>query len=370
MRLIIVLLMFLIGLALAKTSSSLSLNCQVATACSNATIFKISSTTNAHAEVPSSTNYAYGVCCQGSGFAVGNSCSTGISVLKLSAATNAHVQIPSVNTYANDVCLSSPPAVLISCAYTTQDCISAGYDTCVATIPANTNAHVADCTTDPYQTKICCKAQCSVSTETNCADGVDNDCDGATDCADSDCAGSITGTVKNQQDQPVLSADVSAKKDLTTINSATTGQQGTYSINSINCGTYNLIASHPDYAPQTQILTLAPKQQFTKNFSLVLGTSCEPDCTFAADYIIHASCDGKNGCAFYNSISKAACDNSQPGWLRDYNETHYVTCASGVPQPKVEIQASVNCASGTIVKVTRIVVYNGKPVKLVVATCG
>ncbi|MBI1936101.1 hypothetical protein HYS31_06690, partial [Candidatus Woesearchaeota archaeon] len=106
------------------------------------------------------------------------------------------------------------------------------------------------------------------------------------------------------------------------------------------------------------------------DFSLVLGTSCEADCTFIADNIVHAFCDGKNGCSFYDDISKAACDNSQPGWARDYNATHYVDCASGAPKPKVEIKAQVSCDKGNLVKVTRIVVYKGKPVKLVVAVCG
>lgn len=169
-------------------------------------------------------------------------------------------------------------------------------------------------------------------------------------------------------------ADVTAKKDLTTVKSATTNQQGNYSM-SINCGTYSLIASHPDYAPQTKTsIVVNPQQQTTINFegssALVLGTSCEQDCTFASDNIVHSSCDGKNGCYFYDSIAKTICDNSQPGWVRDYDSAHYVTCASGSPQPKIEIQASVSCASGTLVKMTRIVMYNGKPVKLVVATCG
>ncbi len=213
------------------------------------------------------------------------------------------------------------------------------------------------------------------ATETNCADGLDNDCDGKTDCNDNDCDGSITGTVKNHDNQLISSADVSAKKDLTTIKSSTTNQQGNYLISPINCGAYNLVASHPDYAPQTKTnIVVNPFQQTTANFdgesSLVFGTSCEADCTFASDSIIHASCDNKNGCTFYDSIAKAACDNSQPGWVRDYDASHYVTCASGSPQPKVEIEASVSCSSGTLVKVTRIVVYNGKPVKLVVATCG
>ena len=206
--------------------------------------------------------------------------------------------------------------------------------------------------------------------ENPCTDGLDNDCDLKTDCNDTDCDGSVTGTVKNKDSNPVSSADVSAKKDPTTVKSSTTNSLGNYNIAPIACGSYNLVASHPDYAPKTQAITLSPNQQMALNFEgMVLGTSCEPDCTFASDNIVHASCDGKNGCSFYDSVSKAACDNAQPGWFREYNSSHFVTCASGSPQPKVEIQASVSCESGTLVKVTRIVTYNGKPVKLVVAAC-
>ena len=215
-------------------------------------------------------------------------------------------------------------------------------------------------------------------TENACADSLDNDCDLKTDCNDNDCDGSITGIVKNQDNQSISGADVSAKKDLTTVKSSTTNQQGVYTISPLNCGSYNLVASHSDYAPQTKNdVAVSPQQQTISNFGgpgesgyLVLGTSCEADCTFASDKIIHASCDGKAGCTFYDSIAKSACDNSQPGWFRDYNSSHFITCASGTPNPKIEIKASVSCASGTLVKVTRIVVYNGKPVKLVVAACG
>ncbi len=206
--------------------------------------------------------------------------------------------------------------------------------------------------------------------ESNCADLLDNNCNGKTDCQDADCAGSISGSIKDSNAQPIPFADVSAKIDVTPVKSASTNQQGSYSIG-INCGTYNLAISHPDYAPKTKSnVNVPPKQQVTADFNLVLGTSCESDCTFAADSIVHASCDGKNGCTFFDSTSKAACDNSKTGWFRDYNSTHFVTCASGSPQPKTEIQASVGCSSGTLVKVTRIVTYNGKPVKLVIATCG
>ena len=284
--------------------------------------------------------------------------------------TNAHVEKNAFTNYPIKACLSSTDNIDLSCTYTMQSCSDIGYDACLATISADTNANAADCVTNPYQTKICCKTACKSASETNCGDGIDNDCDNLIDCNDADCGGSIAGAVKNLNAQGISSADVSAKKGLTTIASATTNQQGGYSIAQINCGTYNLVASHPDYAPATMTISPQSGQQLTADFSLVLGTSCEQDCTFASDNIVHASCDGKNGCAFYDSIAKAACDNSQPGWVRDYDSSHYVVCASGAPQSKLEIKASVSCASGTLVKVTRIVVHNGKPVRLVVATCG
>ena len=342
--LFLIILIFLIGISLVSGDAS-TLNCQVTTNCITTTVFKISSLTNAHSEIPSLSNYAYKVCCQTEIYELNNSCETGYNVLKLSGTTNAHVE---KNTYANyqtKVCLSFPGGN-ISCIYTTQNCDVEGYDTCLATISGDTNAHVGDCISSPYQTKICCK---------------------------SGCAGSVSGTVRNQDNQSITSAEVTLKKGLTTTKSTTTNQLGIYNLTSVSCGTYNLVASHHDYITQT-IGNVNISQQTTVNFevenSLVLGTSCEQDCTFAAGDIIHASCEGKNGCTFYDSIAKSVCDNSQPGWVRDYNATHYVICASGSPQPKIEIKASVSCASGTLVKITRIVVYNGKPVNLVVAVCG
>ena len=117
-------------------------------------------------------------------------------------------------------------------------------------------------------------------------------------------------------------------------------------------------------------ISLAPRQSLIQDFILTLGTACESDCTFANDNIVHASCDGINGCSFCDSTSKAVCDNSQPGWVRDYDAANYVECPSGCPALRTETQATVTCSSGTLVKMTRIVVYNGKPVKLVVAMCG
>lgn len=337
-------LIVLIGMISAKVAEggTDTLSCQITANCAGASVFRMSSAANAHAEIPSLSNYPNIVCCQSAYYSLGNSCETGVVILKLSGSTNAHVEKNTLSNYPLKACLSASGAV--SCAYTTQDCAAAGYDACLATISSDTNAQVSDCVNNPYSTKICCRA---------------------------DCTGSIAGTVKDENNQPISGADVSAKRDLTTIGSATTNQQGVFNITSITCGTYNLAAYHPDYVVQTQTnISVSQKQQTTADFSLFLGTSCEQDCTFFEDIIVHASCHGKNGCAFYDRTAQSACDNSQIGWVRDYNLTHYVTCPSGAPQPKIEIQAAVSCANGNLVKITRIVVYNGKPVKLVVATCG
>ncbi|MBI2652314.1 carboxypeptidase regulatory-like domain-containing protein [Candidatus Woesearchaeota archaeon] len=205
-------------------------------------------------------------------------------------------------------------------------------------------------------------------------------------CTNNNCPvctpGSITGTVKNQDNQPLAPADVLLKRDLTTVSSTTTRQQpppppqGTYIFTGVNCGAYNLVASYPNYVPKTVSISLASGQQLIQDFVLTLGTTCERDCTFANDNIVHASCDGINGCSFcdispeIHERAKTVCDNSQVGWIRDYDAANYVECPSGCPQVKTETQATVTCSSGTLVKMYRIITYNGKPVKLVVAVCG
>ena len=134
----------------------LSLSCSVAPVCSGTTVFKISDLSNAHAELASESNYPNLVCCQSSSYVLGTSCASGYTLLKLSDITNAHVEENIYSNYLNDACLSSGTGTL-SCAYVSGDCFSAGYDACVATISSDTNAHVADCVTDPYVIRICCK---------------------------------------------------------------------------------------------------------------------------------------------------------------------------------------------------------------------
>jgi hypothetical protein len=119
-------------------------------------VFRMSSTSNAHAGTPAGSGYGYSVCC-GDVEGLGTNCSGHYdTVLRLSAADNAHVQ--SVGAYPKEVCLSADTAVV--------DCMFAGSCTggyaCLATASGTDNAHVADCDgPDPYATKVCCRTSVS-----------------------------------------------------------------------------------------------------------------------------------------------------------------------------------------------------------------
>lgn len=130
-----------------------ALSCTVAASCSDTTLFKISSTTNGHAELASESNYTNYVCCSGV-VGLGNACSgTYDTALKLSATTNAHVEKKSESNYANNACISVTSGT-VSVGYQASNCT--GYDTTVASISGDTNAHVGD--GSAYTTKVCATA--------------------------------------------------------------------------------------------------------------------------------------------------------------------------------------------------------------------
>lgn len=136
-----------------------TLSCSVTTSCPSGTvIFKMSSTTNAHAGLTASSSYAQLVCCTGV-TGLGTSCTTGVTttVLKLSGTSgiNAHAQQNGQTpAYANTVCLSVPSGGNVSVGYQASNCTS--YDATLTSMSAVTNAHVGDGTA--YTTKICATA--------------------------------------------------------------------------------------------------------------------------------------------------------------------------------------------------------------------
>jgi hypothetical protein len=132
-----------------------SLSCSVKPACDvgEVAVFRMSSTSNAHAGTSSGSAYGYRVCCATSG--LGAECTGNHDVvLTLSGTDNAHVA--SDGSYATEVCLSGGDDATVDCTYGA----TCGVDyACLATISGSTNAHVADCDgVDDYATKVCCLA--------------------------------------------------------------------------------------------------------------------------------------------------------------------------------------------------------------------
>jgi hypothetical protein len=136
-----------------------TLSCTVTTAAActggtNTIILRMSGSTNAHAELPSGTNYTSSVVCCSGITGLGNSCSTGVtsSVLWLAGATNAHSSQAQTNAnYNSDACISVPTGGTISVGYQASNCT--GYDTTIGSMSDVTNAHIGDGTA--YTTKIC-----------------------------------------------------------------------------------------------------------------------------------------------------------------------------------------------------------------------
>jgi hypothetical protein len=131
-----------------------NLTCDVKASCDadEAEVFRMFSTTNAHAGTTGGSGYGWSVCC-GEVCNLSTDCSDVYdTVVTLSAADNAHVAAD--GSYGTQVCLSVPYGVA-DCTYGAT--CDPGYE-CVATVSGDNNAHVADCDgTDDYATKVCCR---------------------------------------------------------------------------------------------------------------------------------------------------------------------------------------------------------------------
>ena len=218
--------------------------------------------------------------------------------------------------------------------------------------------------------------------ETFCEDGIDNDFDGLTDVADHDCDGDISGKITAQVDNsPLIGTKVSfLDASFNEIALTFTDQNGDYSI-TIPFGTYDIIASLSDYVSQgVNNQVLGPREELTINLALVLGTTCEVDCTYTGDNTIHKSCSGRNGCSFIDSTAENACDLAQPGWERVYDADEIIECSCidddcvnndiGPRNLKSPTVATITCEGENLIKLTRIVIYKGKPVNMVITVCG
>ncbi|MBI2543415.1 MAG: hypothetical protein HYW24_04485 [Candidatus Aenigmarchaeota archaeon] len=168
------LVLLLTTLVFAKDSSAvLSCSIESVDTCTDpgeTIVFKMSSTSNAHAQLPAQTGYNYAVCCSGVD-SLDNSCSApnNLAVLRLSSPTNAHAQQNTYTTYQNPVCLSAPTGTGLACNYVRGSCAE-GY-ACLASISSETNAHVGSCSS-LYPIKVCCQVASDYDFEIRAASAI------------------------------------------------------------------------------------------------------------------------------------------------------------------------------------------------------
>ena len=147
----------LTGVSTAVQAGTLSCSVTASSSCSGTVIYRLSSSTNAHAELPTqaNTNYNSNVVCCTNVIGLGNSCAgTASTSLKLSSTTNAHVEQNTQANFTNNACISVPSGGSVTVGYQANDCT--GFDTTLGSMQNATNSHVGD--TTAYVTKICATA--------------------------------------------------------------------------------------------------------------------------------------------------------------------------------------------------------------------
>ena len=117
--------------------------------------------------------------CQGVACNAGEVCDSTDGVCKCTSSS-----CPAGQTCnANRRCVTADPCATKVCSATTPVCVNQGG---VAVCMCNSTS----CPSGQF----CNNGACVSKVETNCSDGIDNDLDGLTDCADPDCAGKSCGT--------------------------------------------------------------------------------------------------------------------------------------------------------------------------------
>lgn len=135
-----------------------ALSCTVTdqSSCVGTTILRMSSSANAHGELPSQSNSNYSnnvVCCTAGSSSISNSCSGNYKIIgKLSNSTNAHFEEGISGSYVNNLCLSdSTDGDILNVGY--QDTNCNGYDTTLFSISSSSNGTLGD--SSAYTRKIC-----------------------------------------------------------------------------------------------------------------------------------------------------------------------------------------------------------------------
>jgi hypothetical protein len=138
--------------ALAGTARAV-LYCNVAQGGTGLVIFRMLYPSNSHAELYNGTQgYPYDVNCS-SLVALNRDCGQAV-LMKLNGETNAHAEFGNLSNFDYPVCLSAGTNGVVYCTYASGQ--PSGYDTCVASFSGETNAHVGDCVTAPFDDRAYC----------------------------------------------------------------------------------------------------------------------------------------------------------------------------------------------------------------------
>ncbi|MBS3052066.1 MAG: hypothetical protein J4428_01690 [Candidatus Aenigmarchaeota archaeon] len=135
-----------------ETSAQAQLSCSVGDVCVGTEVLHMSASSNAHAELNNESAYGKKLCCSITEGTLSVDVKDTGGLIALSANANAHAQMNNESSYGYrvDLIASSGP---LTCAYANS---CAAYDTCLLSISNSTDAHIGDCVTDPYATKLCC----------------------------------------------------------------------------------------------------------------------------------------------------------------------------------------------------------------------
>ncbi|MFT4310925.1 MAG: hypothetical protein ACMXYC_04825, partial [Candidatus Woesearchaeota archaeon] len=131
---------------------------------------------------------------------------------------------------------------------------------------------------------------------------------------------------------------------------------------------YTMVVKSDEYLSQAVNVNFSVLQETTVHVQLQ-SSECQADCTRVGSNTCDASCEGINGCTFYNNQTKEAVDGRLLGTLVNLGNNQQVRACSGEPFAVQPQRAVIECGDRPIAQVTRIVYHEGKPVRLVVATC-
>lgn len=136
-----------------------TLNCNITSTCvsPNITLLRMSSTTNAHVAIGTSTDYGTNLVCCDYVSTMTNACGgTGVvtGIVNLSSTTNAHIETSSLSNYPIKSCLRVATGGYVSSTIQITDCT--GYEETIGSMSSTTNSHMGG--PSDYLYKICASA--------------------------------------------------------------------------------------------------------------------------------------------------------------------------------------------------------------------